>query len=64
MKCTERVNKRFLTTHSRNYLAVGLFVGGGIGVLLSPTFIDILYANVNSVALRYRLMGKKKGFSE
>lgn len=43
MKCTERVNKRFLTTHSRNYLAVGLFVGGGIGVLLSPTFIDILH---------------------
>lgn len=32
MKYTKSVNKRFLTTHSRNYLAAGLFVGGGVGV--------------------------------
>lgn len=43
MKCTETVNKRFLTTHSRNYLAVGLSVVGGIGILLSSAFIDILH---------------------
>lgn len=35
MKCAESVNKRFLTTHSRNYLAVGLFVGGGVAFVSS-----------------------------
>lgn len=35
MKCTKSVNKRFLTTHSRNYLAVGV-VGGGGGFCLTP----------------------------
>lgn len=40
MKCTESVNKRFLTTHSRNYLAVGLFGGGGGG---GDAFVSSIY---------------------
>jgi len=39
MKCAESVNKRFLTTHSRNYFAVGLFGGGGVGV----AFVSSIY---------------------
>ena len=36
MKCTKSVNKRFLTTHSRNYLAVGVVVGVVASVSLQP----------------------------
>lgn len=32
MKCTKSVNKRFLTTHSKNYLAVAV-VGGSVSLL-------------------------------
>lgn len=40
MKCAESVNKRLLTTHSKNYLAVGL-VGGGVGV--GVAFVSSVY---------------------